>query len=116
MKKHTPIRNGRKRIEPPGRRSKSGMEALTRVKKRGNIVLPASVRQAARLEDGDFLAVRIVDDTIVLIPQKLINKSQSYFWTETWQKAEREASEDIAAGRTRRFFSVEDLIADLDRP
>lgn len=37
------------------------------------------------------------------------------FWTKAqWEKAEQEADEDIAAGRVKRFDSVEELIADLN--
>ncbi|MEK7441659.1 MAG: hypothetical protein AABZ78_12740 [Chloroflexota bacterium] len=42
-------------------------------------------------------------------------ESQAYFWSESWQQAEREADEDIRAGRTTRFDSVDDLIADLEQ-
>lgn len=39
------------------------------------------------------------------------------FWTKRqWEDAEREADEDIKAGRVKRFDSVEGLIADLNRP
>ena len=41
---------------------------------------------------------------------------QAYFWKSQWQKAECEADEDIKAGRTKRFSSAEELIADLDSP
>ncbi len=41
---------------------------------------------------------------------------QEYFWISEWQEAEREADEDIKAGRTRRFSNAEELIADLDSP
>ena len=41
---------------------------------------------------------------------------QAYFWTPEWQQAEQEADEDIKAGRTRRFSTAEELIADLDSP
>ena len=41
---------------------------------------------------------------------------QAYFWTSEWQQAEQEADEDIKAGRTRRFSTAEELIADLDSP
>lgn len=37
------------------------------------------------------------------------------FVTREWQEAEKEASEDIKAGRVKIFDSVEDLIEDLDR-
>lgn len=42
-----------------------------------------------------------------------MNKSQSYFWTKEWQEAEREADEDIKAGRVKVFDSVDDLVKDL---
>jgi len=41
-------------------------------------------------------------------------KSQTYFWTKKWQEAEKEASEDIKAGRVKNFDSVKELLADLD--
>ena len=40
-------------------------------------------------------------------------KSQAYFWTMEWQEAEREASEDIKAGRVKTFETVEELAEDL---
>ncbi len=42
-----------------------------------------------------------------------ILKSQAYFWTKEWQEAEREASEDIKAGRGKTFDTVEELVKDL---
>jgi hypothetical protein len=49
------------------------------------------------------------------MPKKLVDKSQAYFWTKRWQKGEREADEDIKAGRAKSFDSVDELIKDLDR-
>ena len=49
------------------------------------------------------------------MPKKLVDKSQAYFWTKQWQEAEKEADEDIRAGRVKTFDSVEDLIKDLDK-
>ncbi|MEK7850302.1 MAG: hypothetical protein AAB275_00330 [Deltaproteobacteria bacterium] len=43
-----------------------------------------------------------------------MDKSQVYFWTKEWQAAEREADEDISAGRVKSFDSVEELIKDLE--
>jgi hypothetical protein len=41
-------------------------------------------------------------------------QSQAYFWTKEWQEAEKEASEDIKAGRVKTFDTVEALIKELD--
>jgi len=49
------------------------------------------------------------------MPKKLIDKSQAYFWTRRWQKAEKEAFQDIEAGRVKTFDSVDELIKDLDQ-
>ncbi len=38
---------------------------------------------------------------------------QAYFWTEEWQKGEREADEDIRADRVTAFDNVEDALRHL---
>ena len=87
---------------------------LTKVTRNGQITLPAAVRQAANIEEGDLIAVVVDGDTIRLSPQKLIEKSQAYFWSEAWQKGELEASEDIGAGRIQEFSDVDTLIDALE--
>ena len=49
------------------------------------------------------------------MPKKLVDKSQAYFWTRRWQEGEREADEDIKAGRVKTFDSVDELIQDLEQ-
>jgi hypothetical protein len=39
---------------------------------------------------------------------------QAWYWSKQWQRWEQEADEDIAAGRVKKFRSVNELIADLD--
>ena len=73
------------------------------------------MRKEHGIEEGDFVEIEVVDERAVLMPKKLVDKSQAYFWTKRWQKGEREADEDIKAGRVRVFDSVEDLIKDLDQ-
>ena len=43
-----------------------------------------------------------------------IDPEQAWFWTREWQKREREADEDLAAGRVTRFEGDEDFLAALD--
>jgi len=81
----------------------------------GQITLPAIVRERLGIEEGDLVEIDVVDERAVLIPKKLVDKSQAYFWTRKWQTGEREADEDIKAGRVEAFDSVEELIGDLER-
>ena len=59
------------------------------------------------------MEVRVTEDSIILTPKVLIDKSQAYFWTPEWQVAEHEASADIAEGRVQKFDHVDDLVASL---
>ena len=88
--------------------------ALTKVTRNGQITLPAAVCRASGIEEGDELAVTTEGDTITLVPKRLVDKSQAFFWSEAWQQTEREASEDIAQGRVRSFNDVEALITALE--
>jgi len=87
---------------------------LTKVTRNGQITLPAAVRQAVNIEEGDLIAVIVEGDTIRLSPQKLIDKSQAYFWSKAWQEGELAASEDIGAGRIQEFGDVDALIDALE--
>lgn len=53
------------------------------------------------------------DDEIVLKPKKIIDKDQVWFWTKRWQKGEKEAEEDVYAGRIHPFPDSKSAIAYL---
>ena len=91
------------------------MPAYSKVTRHGQITLPASVRKELGIEEGDLVEIEVVDEKAMLMPKKLIDKNQAYFWTKRWQEAEREADEDIKAGRVKTFDSVDELIKDLDQ-
>jgi len=86
---------------------------IVKVARRGQVTLPASLRKAAHIDEGDYIQFFIEGATISLVVKKLIDKSQAYFWTREWQEGEREADEDIRAGRLKTFDSVDELIAEL---
>ena len=89
------------------------MPAHSKVTRHGQITLPASVRKELGVEEGDLVEIEVIDEKAVIIPKKLVDKSQAYFWTRKWQEGEREADEDIKAGRVKAFESVDELIKDL---
>jgi len=72
--------------------------------------LPENIRRAARLEEGDLLDAELTDDGILLRPQRVIDADQAWFWTPEWQAKEREADEDLAAGRMETFHSGEEFL------
>lgn len=90
------------------------MAKLTKVTRHGQITLPSDIRKELHIVEGDLIEVSLVDQHVVLVPKKLIDANQAWFWTEAWQEGEREAEEDLRAGRTKRFDSMESLIADMD--
>ena len=90
------------------------MATLVKVTRNGQITIPAAIRQELEIQEGDHVEVSVVDDTVVLTPKQLVDKSEAYFWTEEWQATEREADEDIRAGRIQTFESVDELLADLE--
>jgi AbrB family looped-hinge helix DNA binding protein len=90
---------------------------IVQVRSNGQITLPTSVRRQARLEEGDILEALVEPDgTIRLLPKALIERCQTYFWSERWQEGEREAEADIQAGRVRRFEDVDAALEFLDQP
>jgi AbrB family looped-hinge helix DNA binding protein len=90
------------------------MPAYSKLTRNGQITIPASVRKELGVEEGDLVEIEVVDEKAVLIPKRLVDKNQAYFWTKKWQDAEKEADEDVRAGRVKVFDSVEELIKDLE--
>ena len=71
---------------------------------RGQLTLPAAVRHALHVDAGDDVEFEVLEGGQVLMRGlKMIPADQAWFWAESWQTGEREASEQIAAGRTKTF-------------
>ena len=76
------------------------------------ITLPAELRRRLHL-DQEGARVEVVeraDGVIELRPAVVVPADQAWFWTERWQQMEREADEDIAAGRVDTADTLEELI------
>ena len=90
------------------------MGALIKVTRNGQITIPAEIRRELGIREGDYMEVTLKEGVIVISPAQVVDKSQAFFWSERWQREEREADEDIEAGRVRVFDDVDSLISDLD--
>lgn len=85
-------------------------KTLLEVSSRGTITLPKRYRT-----DNLYEVRPRKGGGLELIPQHTVDAEQSWFWSERWQTMEREADQDIKAGRIERFDSADALLAELDK-
>lgn len=89
------------------------MSDLVQVRKKAQVTLPQSVREKLGIEEGDFLDFQVRENEVVFKVKKLVDKDQAWFWTKRWQEGEKEADEDIKAGRVYEFPDAKSAIASL---
>jgi AbrB family looped-hinge helix DNA binding protein len=83
----------------------------TRLRGRGQITLPPQIRKQLQVREGDDVMFYVTEKGQVVVDQvRVINPEQAWFWTERWQKMEREVQEDIDAGNLLEFENVDELI------
>lgn len=84
--------------------------ALVKITRNFQVSIPKQVREALGLNEGDFIEVQEHDGAIIMVPKKLIDADQAWFWSPEWQEGEREAEQDIRDGRVSGpFRTVRDL-------
>ena len=86
------------------------------VQSRGTIALPADLRRRRHLDEpgAQVQIIEHEDGSIELQPMLPIPADQRRFWTERWQAMEREADEDIAAGRVSRAMDADEFFEYLE--
>ena len=87
---------------------------VIKLRERSQITLPVEIVKKLNIKTGDSLEVKLEDDKIVVTPVLVIDRSQAWFWSKEWQDMEREAEEDIKAGRLGQAKDVDDLIKQLE--
>ncbi len=84
--------------------------SLVKVKSKYQIVIPDEVRKKLHVEIGDTLDIEEKDGVLVAKPVVVIDKSQAYFWTEEWQRGEKEAEEAKRKGKFKEFDKAAEAI------
>ena len=88
----------------------------TRVRPKGQVTLPSEIRNLLGLNEGDDLAFSLNEQGQIIITRlEVIPPDQAWFWTEQWQKAEREAQADIDAGRVHRYANIDEAVSALEK-
>lgn len=90
------------------------MGQISEIRINSQITIPKHIMKKLSLKKGDKLEFDIKGDSIVVKPVLIIDKAQSWFWTKKWQDAEKEADEDMRAGRVKTFDNADNLMKDLE--
>ena len=82
---------------------------------KGQITLPPEVRSLLGVGDGDDLIFSTDENGHVVISRaQVIPPEQAWFWSERWQRLEREAEADIANGRMTEYTDLSSALDSLD--
>ena len=88
----------------------------SRLRTKGQITVPAEIRSALGATEGDDLLFYTDERGQVVIRRaQIIPPDQAWFWSERWQKLERQAQEDIDAGRIDAFEDLDNALTALDQ-
>jgi AbrB family looped-hinge helix DNA binding protein len=86
-----------------------------RLRQKGQITVPPEVRNSLGANEGDDLLFYTDEHGRVIIARaQVIPPEQAWFWSERWQRMERQAQADIEAGRVRPFEDVEQAVDFMD--
>ena len=84
---------------------------------RNQVTIPGALAKKFNIRQGSILEVREEAGALVFSPQIVIAQEDAWFWSPEWQKMEREADEDMAAGRiSGPYTSATELIEHLNKP
>jgi AbrB family looped-hinge helix DNA binding protein len=87
-----------------------------RVRPRAQLTLPEEIRHVLHIGEGDEVEFAVHDDgTVTVRGYVSIPTDQAWFFTSEWLAGEREADEEIEAGRGAVHESADDMFSHLDR-
>jgi AbrB family looped-hinge helix DNA binding protein len=86
---------------------------LVRVKGKAQITLPAKVRKALNIREGDYLDVTVEGERVVLRPQIVLDRAPEASLSAEGEQMLDQALAEVGAGRVREHPDVQTLLAEL---
>ncbi len=87
----------------------------SRLRNKGQITVPQEIRNLLGAEEGDELLFYTDEAGRVVISRaQVIDPEQAWFWSDRWQRMEREAQADLETGRTIEYTNITEALAALD--
>jgi antitoxin PrlF len=91
------------------------LTARVKVRPKAQLTLPEGIRNALHIGEGDEVEFTVhADGTVTIRGFVSIPTDQAWFFTPEWLAGEREADQDIAAGRGTVHQSAEGMFAHLE--
>jgi antitoxin PrlF len=91
------------------------LRARVKVRPKAQLTLPEEILRALHIGEGDEVEFAVHDDgTVTIRGYVSIPTDQAWFFIPEWLAGERQADQDIAAGRGTVHESAEDMLAHLD--
>lgn len=81
-----------------------------RLNKNGQVSIPAPIRKALGLKEGDQLGFELEGNTVRVSPLVHVPKDQIWFYSKEIQKKVQKAKREIGSGKGRAFSRTDDLI------
>ena len=86
---------------------------LLKINTNGQVTIPMKIREKLHCHIGDYFQVQVEGTVIKLVPTKIIDPSQTWFWTKEWQEGEKKADEDLRKGKYKKFKNVKEAVKHL---
>jgi AbrB family looped-hinge helix DNA binding protein len=88
----------------------------SRLRVKGQVTVPGEIRHVLGVEEGDELVFMVDENGSVGVERvQLIPPDQAWFWSERWQRLEREVQQDIEKNRIHQFDSTEETLTFLNK-
>ena len=88
----------------------------SRLRHKGQITVPTEIRELLGAQEGDDLLFSTDDQGRVVVSRaQIIDPDQAWFWSERWQRMEREAQADLEGGRVAEFTGVKEALSALNQ-
>jgi AbrB family looped-hinge helix DNA binding protein len=79
----------------------------SRLRVKGQVTVPGEIREILGVEEGDELVFMVDENGRVIVERvQVIPPDQAWFWSERWQRLEREVQQDIENGKIHQFGST----------
>lgn len=83
----------------------------SRLRVKGQITVPTEIRIILGAEEGDEL-IFLADESgrVYLEKVNIIPPEQAWFWSDRWQRMEKEVQADLRENKIRRYDSTEEAL------